>query len=62
MFKPEFPGGPPDMFICGNDDAAKKTVTDILMSFGWETIDIGGIAGSRPFSLEWVAMALYDQF
>src|SRR5450432_3362170 len=39
MFKPEFAGGPPDMFICGNDDAAKKTVTDILMSFGWSTID-----------------------
>src|SRR5665213_771303 len=43
MFKPEFPDGPPDMFICGNDDAAQKTATDILMSFGWSTIDIGGI-------------------
>jgi predicted dinucleotide-binding enzyme len=22
MFKPQFPGGPPDMFICGNDAGA----------------------------------------
>jgi 8-hydroxy-5-deazaflavin:NADPH oxidoreductase len=37
---PDFPGGPPTMFICGNDDQAKKTVIDnILTKFGWETID-----------------------
>src|SRR5262245_61617914 len=35
MFRPEFPGGPPDMFICGNDDGAKKKVTEILGDFGW---------------------------
>lgn len=47
MFRPEFPGGPPDMFICGNDEDAKKKVTEILKDFGWPTIDIGGIEGSR---------------
>jgi predicted dinucleotide-binding enzyme len=47
MFRPEFPGGPPDMFICGNDDGAKKKVTEILKDFGWPTIDIGGIECSR---------------
>jgi len=47
MFRPEFPGGPPDMFICGNDDSAKKRVTEVLNDFGWPTIDIGGIEGSR---------------
>ena len=26
MFRPSFPGGPPDMFICGNTDEAKKKV------------------------------------
>jgi len=35
FFKPRFPGGPPDMFICGNDSAAKTTVTDVLTAFGW---------------------------
>src|SRR6187397_1105602 len=34
MYKPNFNGSIPTMFICGNDDAAKKTVTDILTSFG----------------------------
>jgi 8-hydroxy-5-deazaflavin:NADPH oxidoreductase len=47
MFRPDFPGGPPDMFICGNDAEAKKKVTGILKDFGWPTIDIGGIEGSR---------------
>ena len=55
---PDFPGGPPTMFICGNDDAAKKTVIDnILTKLGWETIDIGGIEGARllePLALLWI--------
>lgn len=41
MYKPDFGGTKPTMFICGNDDSAKKTVTDILDSFGWETEDMG---------------------
>ncbi|MDQ4013744.1 MAG: NAD(P)-binding domain-containing protein, partial [Thermoproteota archaeon] len=48
MVNPDFQGGPPTMFVCGNDKDAKKTVADsILTPFGWETIDIGGIEGSR---------------
>jgi predicted dinucleotide-binding enzyme len=35
MFRPEFPGGPPDMFICGNHDDAKAKVAGILEDFGW---------------------------
>ncbi|MEP0824706.1 MAG: NADPH-dependent F420 reductase [Nitrososphaera sp.] len=54
MFKPDFPGGPPTMFLCGNDPSAKKIVTEILDSFGWESIDIGGIEGARL--LEQLAM------
>ena len=41
MYKPDFGGIKPTMFICGNDDLAKKTVTDILDAFGWETEDMG---------------------
>jgi predicted dinucleotide-binding enzyme len=55
---PDFPGGPPTMFICGNDDYAKKTLIDnILTKFGWETIDIGGIEGARllePLAFLWI--------
>jgi predicted dinucleotide-binding enzyme len=57
MFNPQFPGGPPDMFIGGNDAAAKTTVTDILTAFGWSTIDIGGIEAARllePMCILWV--------
>lgn len=48
MYKPNLAGGPPSMFICGNDNEAKKTVTDILVSFGWEAEDMGKaeVAGS----------------
>jgi len=48
MIHPDFPGGKPTMFICGNDEGAKKFVTEYILSkFGWETIDIGMIEGSR---------------
>jgi 8-hydroxy-5-deazaflavin:NADPH oxidoreductase len=47
MVKPSFPGGPPDMFICGNDDGAKASVTGLLKELGWPAIDLGGIEGSR---------------
>lgn len=57
MVDPQFPGGPPDMFICGNDADAKQTVATICVNFGWPTIDIGGIEGSRllePICILWV--------
>lgn len=57
MFRPDFPGGPPTMFICGNDERAKKVVTEILSAFGWEAADIGGIEGSRllePLAMLWI--------
>ena len=58
MVHPNFPGGPPTMFICGNDEQAKKMVTEsILTPFGWETIDIGGIEGARllePLAMLWI--------
>ena len=47
MVQPRFPCNPPTMFIAGNDEGAKRTVTDICTAFGWETIDTGGIEESR---------------
>jgi 8-hydroxy-5-deazaflavin:NADPH oxidoreductase len=47
MFKPDFPGGPPDMFIAGNDEGAKKKVSSLLGEFGWGVVDLGGIEASR---------------
>lgn len=61
MFRPDFPGGPPDMFIAGNDEGAKAQVAAILSDFGWGMIDVGGIESSRylePMCLVWVISAL----
>lgn len=56
MVNPEFNGEKPTMFICGNDSNAKKEVTDILMTFGHEVCDVGGVEGARaiePLSMLW---------
>jgi len=61
MVNPSFPGGPPDMFIAGNDADAKKAVAEILTAFGWSTIDVGGIEGARllePLCILWVGYGL----
>ncbi|MGH9953071.1 MAG: NADPH-dependent F420 reductase, partial [Nitrososphaeraceae archaeon] len=58
MVHPDFPGGPPTMFICGNDEQAKKMVTESMLTpFGWEIIDIGGLEGARllePLAMLWI--------
>ncbi|NML38700.1 NAD(P)-binding domain-containing protein [Chitinophaga sp. G-6-1-13] len=56
MYKPQFSEGPPSMFICGNDEEAKKTVTDLLTAFGWETEDMGTVEAARaiePLCILW---------
>jgi 8-hydroxy-5-deazaflavin:NADPH oxidoreductase len=57
FFKPQLPGGPPDMFIGGNDADAKKLVSQVCDAFGWGVIDLGGIDASRylePMCMAWV--------
>jgi predicted dinucleotide-binding enzyme len=57
FFKPDLPGGPPDMFIGGNDADAKKLVSQVCEAFGWGVIDLGGIEASRylePMCMAWV--------
>lgn len=54
---PDFPNGPPDMFLCGNDPDAKQAVAKICKDFGWPVTDIGGIEGARllePICILWV--------
>jgi predicted dinucleotide-binding enzyme len=38
----------PSMFICGNNDAAKTETSEVLSSFGWEAVDMGGVELARP--------------
>jgi 8-hydroxy-5-deazaflavin:NADPH oxidoreductase len=61
MVDPEIPGGPPTMFIAGDDEAAKATVTQLLTDTGWEVADLGGIDASRllePMCIAWVAYSI----
>jgi len=63
FFKPKMQGGPPDMFICGNDPEAKKLVSQICKDFGWGVIDIGGIESSRyleAMCMTWVLHGIHS--
>ena len=56
MVNPNLPGGPPSMFICGNNDEAKKEVGAVLKQFGWETEDSGKVEAARaiePLCILW---------
>lgn len=48
MVNPNFPGGRPTMFICGDDPAAKSVVTSLLDTFGWDAEDVGGVEAAGP--------------
>jgi hypothetical protein len=56
MVNPQFAGGKPTMFICGNNPAAKKQVSRIAEEFGWETADMGMAEAARaiePLCMLW---------
>ncbi len=56
MVNPQLQGGPPTMFLCGNDDSAKKTVSEIIEQFGWEPADMGKAIAARaiePLCILW---------
>jgi predicted dinucleotide-binding enzyme len=56
MVNPQFKGGKPTMFICGNNGPAKDVVTGILDQFGWVTADMGSAEAARaiePLCMLW---------
>jgi predicted dinucleotide-binding enzyme len=57
---PRFPDGEPTMLIAGDDEDAKRTVTDVLADFGWsDVVDLGGIESSRELEaicIAWVKL------
>jgi predicted dinucleotide-binding enzyme len=58
MINPKLDQGDPDLLIAGNDDDAKKLVTEIAESFGWQNvIDMGEIKQSfwlETFAMLWI--------
>jgi len=64
MVNPKLPGGPPTMFICGNDTGAKTEVKRILDQFGWETEDMGAVEAARaiePLCILWCIPGLMQR-
>ncbi len=64
MVNPKFPGGPPTMFICGNDKGAKAEVKGILETFGWDVSDMGAVEAARaiePLCTLWCIPGLTGQ-
>ena len=62
--KPDFPNGPPTMFIAGNDEESKRLVSQICEHFGWDVSDLGGIDSSRylePMCMAWVAHGVHSK-
>jgi hypothetical protein len=56
MVNPQLPGGKPTMFVCGNDEGAKRRVATVLDQFGWETEDLGAAEAARaiePLCMLW---------
>jgi len=56
MVNPVFREGRPSMFICGNDEPSKRTVTGILDRFGWDGVDMGSAEAARaiePLGMLW---------
>ncbi len=56
MVNPQFPEGKPTMFIAGNDENAKKKVSEILDLFGHDVADMGKAEAARaiePLCILW---------
>jgi predicted dinucleotide-binding enzyme len=54
--------GEHDVFVCGNDDAAKATVVELVRSFGWpaeHVVDLGDLSaarGTEAYLLLWLRL------
>ena len=56
MVDPDFAGGPPTMFIAGDDAGAKSVAAQLLDEVGWDVADMGGAVAARaiePLAMLW---------
>jgi predicted dinucleotide-binding enzyme len=61
MVDPGFSGGPPDMFLAGDDASAKKEVAELASSLGWGVVDLGPLRRARllePLAMVWIQHAI----
>lgn len=63
MVEPSRVPGPHNVFVCGDDPAAKAQVKELLGEFGWsdeQILDLGGLSAARqaePLVMLWVTLA-----
>jgi NADPH-dependent F420 reductase len=60
MVAPQIPGGPPDMFICGDDDDAKRVVARLCEELAYPAFDVGPLALAaqlEQLAALWIAIA-----
>jgi len=63
MVQPRYSEGVPTMFICGNDEAAKKTAASLIQSLGWGIADMGKVEAARaiePLCMLWCIPGFKD--
>ena len=63
MVHPKYSEGVPTMFICGNDEAAKKTASELIQSLGWGVADMGKAEAARaiePLCMLWCIPGFKD--
>jgi predicted dinucleotide-binding enzyme len=56
MVQPKMAGGPPTMFIAGDDAAAKAEVAGLAQALGWDVADMGPALAARaiePLCMLW---------
>ena len=61
MANPRFNGRGAVLFLCGDDPAAKQTVSSLASELGFEPEDAGPLARARliePFALLWISLSM----
>lgn len=61
MVAPQLPGGPPDMFVCGDDAAAKGIVAGLCAELAYPALDVGPLARApqlEHLAWPWISIAM----
>ena len=60
MLDPKYGKDAVSMFVCGDDAAAKATVSELVKALGFDVVDAGPLASARllePLALLWISLA-----
>jgi hypothetical protein len=64
MLDPRYPDGTAAMFVCGDDLAAKATVSELVAALGFDVVDAGPLTQARllePLAMLWISLAYRQQ-